>query len=107
MKGALLVMLPAVLLLSAACVDRRVAQTPYVWQLRGALVDVQETAIRVRHKSGQEVVLSLDERTRYVCDNRPASATMLKVGSRVMVDVQRVQAANVALRVEILSAGTP
>jgi len=100
-------MLIAVLLLSAACVDRRLSQAPHVWQLRGAVVDVQDTTIRVRHKSGQEILLAVDERTRYVCDSHPAALTSLKPGSRVMIDVQRVQAGNVALRVEVFGAGSP
>lgn len=101
MKSASLVLLAALMLLSAGCAGQRVPAAPHVWQLRGAVVDVQESTIRVRHKSGQEVVLVVDERTHYWRDKQPTSLALLKPGALVLVDVERVPDGEVALRVEI------
>ena len=101
MKGAVLVMVTAALLLCAACAEPRPSLAPHVWQLRGAVVDVEESTIRVRHKSGQEIVLAVDERTHCWREHQPTSLALLKPGARVLVDVERAQDGEVALRVEI------
>ena len=92
---------------TAACVRGAPSQTPHVWLLRGAVVAVQDSSIRVRHKSGQVVVLMLDERTTYFVHKKPAPSGLLKVGARVMVDVHRAGGIDRAVRVQISETRSP
>jgi Domain of unknown function (DUF5666) len=85
----------------AGCVPRPPSSAPHQWQVRGAVVAVQDSTLRVRHKSGRVVVLLLDERTTYEWNNRRAPTGLLKVGARVMVDVLRAGGVDRALRVQV------
>jgi hypothetical protein len=76
------------LALQPACALRIHRQAPYEWQLRGTITAVQPEAVEVRHKSGQRVLLHVDARTDILTKGRPASASSLAVGARVMVDVE-------------------
>jgi hypothetical protein len=87
------------------CTERSPSQTFHVWQLKGAVTAGDASSMRVRHKSGQIVVLAIDERTTFVHDKQPASKDLLIKGTRVMVEVERHGAVDYALRVEIFAGG--
>jgi hypothetical protein len=72
-----------------------------MWQVRGAVVAVQDSSVRVRHKSGQVVALTIDNETAYFSHKQPASFDQVKVGARVTVDVQRAGGLDRAVRVQI------
>ena len=71
-----------------ACTHRVVTSGPSVWQLRGAVVSVNDTMLQVRHKTGQVVDLQIDDRTLYTRNKQPDSRQSLLRGTRVMVDVE-------------------
>lgn len=93
--------LVAILTSGSACAGRLVPEASRPWNLRGAVVSTDGQSVTVRHKSGQVVVLSLDERTEYVRDERPSALSALTPGVRVRVDVvpdaQRARAARVTV----------
>lgn len=76
------------LTLTPACTHRIAGAGPYVWQLRGAVVSVNGTVLQVRHKSGQIVVLQIDDRTAFIRNKQADSWQSLSRGTRVMVDVE-------------------
>jgi hypothetical protein len=100
-KRLLYAAIGASLLCVTACTARSSSQAFHVWQLKGAVAAVDASSIRVRHKSGQIVVLTIDDRTTFVRDKQPASKDLLIEGTRVMVEVERRGAVDHALRVEI------
>ena len=74
---------------TTACVAQRSSRSPHLWQLHGVVVAIHDSSVRVRHKSGQIVVLALDRETAYAMHNEPASPDQLRVGRRVIIDVLR------------------
>ena len=88
MSKWILVLLAGGLALAPACTHRVVSSRPYVWQLRGAVVSVNDTILQVRHKTGQVVDLQIDDRTLYIRNKQPDSRQSLLRGTRVMVDVE-------------------
>ena len=85
------VLLAGGLALAPACTHRVVSSGPYVWQLRGAVVSVNDTRLQVRHKTGQVVDLQIDDRTLYTRNKQPDSQQSLRRGTRVMVDVESLR----------------
>jgi hypothetical protein len=88
MKTRMIALVAVALALQPACALRIRREAPYDWQLRGTIVAVAPEAVEVRHKSGQRVLLRVDARTDILTKGRPASASSLAVGVRVMVDVE-------------------
>lgn len=84
-----------------ACVHPSAAQAPHLWQLRGAVIAVQDSTVRVQHKTGQVVTLTLDHDTAYSMRKEPASRDQVRVGSRVMVDVLRTGGVDRAVLVRV------
>ena len=74
-----------------ACGARVPKASPYVWQLRGAVVSVTDSRLQVRHKTGGIVDLQIDDHTAYVRNKRPDSRQSLGQGTRVMVEVETIQ----------------
>jgi hypothetical protein len=102
LRSQLLVALIAASLISiTGCAPRRSSEAFHIWQLKGAVAAVDASSIRVRHKSGQIVVLQIDKRTTYIHHQQPASTDLLIKGTRVIVEVERHGAVDHALRVEI------
>ena len=91
MKTDLSLLLCVALVLLPACVHRAVRTGPSVWQLRGAVVLVSDTTLRVRHKSGQLVDLQLDDHTVYIRHERADSRQSLRRGALVTIDVETLQ----------------
>jgi hypothetical protein len=58
------------------------------WELRGAIADVTGDRLRIRHKSGQLVDLTLDARTKVTRDDKPADRDGLHPGVRVRIVVE-------------------
>jgi hypothetical protein len=100
-RDALVAAIAASLISTTGCASRSASQPFHIWRLKGAVADVDVSSIRVRHKSGQVVVLMVDERTTYVHDKQPASKDLLIKGTRVVVEVERRGAVDHALSVEI------
>jgi len=94
-----------VLFVVTACAHRVSSQEPFPWQLRGAVTSVQGSTIRVRHKSGQVVVLTVDDRTVYVKNKQTATSDVVSVGMRVTVDVSRQAGVDRAVRIQISGGG--
>ena len=95
----------ALTIAGVACAARA-PQTPHVWQLRGAVASVHDTALEVRHKTGSVVRLTVDEHTEYVRSESPASLQSLNPGRRVRVEVESVAGVQRARRVDIFGGGT-
>ena len=91
MSKWMLVLLACGLALAPACTHRVVSSGPYVWQLRGAVVSVNDTLLQIRHKTGQVVDLQIDDRTLYTRNKQPDSRESLRRGTRVMVDVESLE----------------
>jgi hypothetical protein len=72
----------------ASCAHRVDTGRVAVWQLRGAIVDVDHGRLRIRHKSGQIVELLIDDNTVLLRGARHESPTALRPGRRVVVDVE-------------------
>ena len=72
----------------ASCAHRVETGRPAVWQLRGAVVDVDRKSLYVRHKSGQVVALRIDDQTVLLRDGRRETLAALRPGTRVVVDVE-------------------
>jgi len=89
------------LFVATACAHRVSSQEPFPWQLRGAVTSIQGSTILVRHKSGQVVVLIVDDRTVYVKNEQTATLDAVSVGTRVTVDVSRQAGVDRALRIQI------
>ena len=83
------------------CASRSSSQGFHIWELKGAVTAIDASSIHVRHKSGQVVVLMIDERTTYVHNKQPSSKDLLMKGTRVIVHIERDGAVDHALRVEI------
>ena len=99
----LLVALAALLVPGAnACAPRVSAQVPHDWQFRGEIVAMGDSTIRVRYKTGEVYSLALDEQTVYVRNKQPASKALLRVGTRVDVDVHSQDTVNRAVRIQIV-----
>ena len=95
------------LALGAACAHR-VRSYPYAWQLRGAVVSVNDTMFQVRHKSGGIVDLQIDDETSFVKNDRTDSRRSLLRGARVVVDVDTIQGGVYRARVvRIFGGGRP
>jgi len=90
-----------VLFVVTACAHRVSSQEPFPWQLRGAVTSVQGSTIRVRHKSGQVVALTVDDRTVYLKNKQAATLDVVSVGTRVTVDVSRQAGVDRAVRIQI------
>jgi hypothetical protein len=88
-RHAAVATLVVLLVATAGCAYRTRAHAAYMWQLRGAVIAVQNSRVTVRDKSGQVVALTLDDGTAYVTRNQPASREQLKAEARVLVDVLR------------------
>lgn len=88
MRKWILVLLAGGLALAPACMHRVVNSGPYVWQLRGAVVSVNDALLQVRHRTGQVVDLQIDDRTVYTRNKQPDARQSLRRGTRVMVDVE-------------------
>ena len=88
-----------------ACAHRVSSQEPFPWQLRGAVTSIQGSTIRVRHKSGQIVALTVDDRTVYMKNKRAAGLEVVSVGTRVTVDVSRHAGVDRAVRIQIFGGG--
>ena len=102
------VLLAGGLALAPACTHRVVSSGPYVWQLRGAVVSVNDTRLQVRHKTGQVVDLQIDDRTLYTRNMRPESQQALRRGTRVMVDVESLRSGAYRARlVQIFGGALP
>jgi hypothetical protein len=71
-----------------ACAHRVPATSPYVWQLRGAVVTIQPDRLTVRHKSGQIVPIVIDDQTVFARGRERDSRASLTPGVRVMIDVE-------------------
>lgn len=78
-------------MLHAGCGHRIPPPSPGMWLLRGVVLSVTDTAIRVRHKNGEVVEVQLDDRTSFVKNRQPASAQSLRPRILVIVDVETVQ----------------
>jgi len=89
------------LFVATACAHRVSSQEPFPWQLRGAVTSVQGSTIRVRHKSGKIVMLTVDDRTVYVKNKQAATLNLVSVGTRVIVDVSRQAGVDRAVRIQI------
>jgi hypothetical protein len=87
----ILILLAGGLALAPACSHRVVSSAPYVWQLRGAVVSVNDTLLQIRHKTGQVVDLQIDDRTLYTRKKQPDSRQSILRGTRVMVDVESLE----------------
>ena len=77
--------------IATSCIHRAPNSGPYVWQLRGAVVSVSDTMLRVRHKTGEVVDVRIDDHTAYLRNGESASPQSLRRGTRVMVNVETVQ----------------
>jgi hypothetical protein len=88
-----------------ACTHRVSTENTFAWQLRGAVLSVEGATVHVRHKSGQIVVLTVDDRTVYLKDKQPATLAGLTAGTRVTVDVSRAGGVDRAVRVQIFGGG--
>jgi hypothetical protein len=53
------------IMMSAACIHHLAGSEIQAWRLRGRVVAMTED-LDVRHKSGQVVRISLDDRTEYI-----------------------------------------
>ena len=101
------VLLVGGLALAPACAHRIVSY-PYEWELRGAVVSVNDTTIKVRHKTGQFVDLQTDDRTVYTRNKQPDSRESILRGTRVIVDVETLQRGLYRARVvQIFGGGHP
>jgi hypothetical protein len=95
------------LALGAACAHR-VRSSPHAWQLRGAVVSVNDTTFQVRHKSGGIVDLQIDDETSFVKNDRADSRRSLLRGTRVVVEVDTIQRGVYRARlVRIFGGGRP
>ena len=101
MRALLFAIVTIALMSATGCAAHSSSEPFHVWQLKGAVATVDASSIRVRHKSGQVVVLLIDERTTYVHNKQPASKDLLIKGTRVIVEVERRGTTDHALRVEI------
>jgi hypothetical protein len=101
MRWVLFAVIVIPLISATSCASHSSSQPFHIWQLKGAVAAVDASSIRVRHKSGQIVVLQIDERTTYIHHKQPASTDLLIKGTRVIVEVERQGAVDHALRVEI------
>jgi nitrate reductase NapAB chaperone NapD len=101
MRWVLFAVIGIPLISATSCAVHSSSQSFHVWQVKGAVAAVDASSIRVRHKSGQVVVVLIDERTTYVHNKQPASKDLLIKGTRVIVEVERRGAVDHALRVEI------
>ena len=86
-----LMVLLAGLVFVPACMHRVVDSGPYVWQLRGAVVSVNDTLLQVRHKTGQVIDLQIDAGTVYTRNKQPDAQQSLRRGTRVRVDVESLR----------------
>jgi len=88
-QGARLpILLTLISILLAACAHHS-AGVPYApWELRGTIVEVRSDRVRVRHKSGQVVELTFDDRTAIVGAEGGAPVSALTHGRRVAVSVE-------------------
>ena len=71
-----------------------------LWELRGAVSDLEEPVLHVRHKSGQLVAITTDRWTVYT-GKSASSFAALHVGTRVRVDLDTQGALNIARRVRV------
>jgi len=79
----------AVITAFAGCVHRETSGEPFApWDLRGTIVEASSDQVRVRHKSGQVVELTLDDRTAIVGAEGRATMSALTHGRRVVVHVE-------------------
>ena len=107
MRNAGLQLIAAALVIGGvACAARQAPQAPYVWQLRGAVASIQNTALEVRHKTGGLVLLTLDEQTLYIRDGGRVTSQLLSPGRRVTIEVESEAGVNRARRVDIFGGGT-
>jgi hypothetical protein len=83
------VAIAAAVVAATACAHADPGARRAIWQLRGAIVAVDDhSTIRVRHKSGQIVEVGLDRETTFVSGGQPTDATALHAGARVVIDVE-------------------
>ena len=101
MRAGLIGVIGIALVAFGGCASRASRPAPQIWTLEGAVAAVDASSIRVRHKSGQVVVLEVDERTAYLHNKQPASKDLLIKGTRVIVEIERRGGIDRALRVEI------
>jgi hypothetical protein len=70
------------------CAHRAAGQTPGIWELRGAVVDVTGDRLLIRHRTGQTVELVMDARTEVRHDDKPEGRDALRRGRRVRIVVE-------------------
>lgn len=98
-------MMATLIIFGVACAIR-LSGTPRVWQLRGVVVSMQNTALVVRHKTGQVVRLTVDEQTVWLRNETLASAESVYPGRRVTIDVESGISAPRARRVHTFGGKT-
>ena len=89
------------IMMSAACIHHLAGSEIQAWRLRGRVVAMTEDSLDVRHKSGQVVRISLDDRTEYYLNRKPESRQIVLRDTRVTVDVESVVGGNRARRIDV------
>ncbi len=109
MRAVLAGLLIAATLATAGCTHA--VQPGYVWNLWGTVVDVSQSELRVRHKTGRVVTLQIDAETVVTFENHAAALDLLTRDARVSVDVELLasgaqRAKTVRIVWDELTAGT-
>ena len=89
------------IMMSAACIHHLAGSEIQAWRLRGRVVAMTEDSLDVRHKSGQVVRISLDDRTEYYLNRKSESRQIVLRDTRVTVDVESVVGGNRARRIDV------
>jgi hypothetical protein len=62
-----------------------------VWQLRAAVVTINDTMVRIRHKSGQVVDVHSDAHRIYGTHKQSDWRQLLSLRTRVMIGLQAIK----------------
>jgi hypothetical protein len=74
------------LVVSVASIHPTTLERPHARQMRGSVVDVRHSTIRIRHKTGQQFALVVNAETPYR-KQTVGTAECVRVGKRLMVAV--------------------
>jgi hypothetical protein len=98
----------AMCVLAAAACGPRPRTYPYRWQLRGTVVTASESAVTIRHKTGQIRELRIDAVTVFDTVRAPRTWEVLQPGRWVIVDVETAQpGVAYARRIQVFGNGAP